>query len=167
LKPFSRPFIECFDSDWPHAIGRDEKGLLVWRTKQDFERWSDAIRALADIKIAFRTERPFSWPSHKAAKCGERHVLAYPVTNHSVWAWGGRGDEAFRLANQLCFKVKRTAQGGSARYRGFAFHLPHRLPEPMLAKLDDPATRKAVRDGEQTVWREVHRTLDGRMERCK
>jgi CRISPR-associated protein Cmr1 len=162
LLPFSREFTSCFDSEWPHAIGRDDKGLLIWRTKADYGSWQDALKVLAEIKIAFRTPR--SLGGIGSPIFGERHVLSYPITHHDVPAWDQGGDESFRLANQLCLKVLKLTDGGRVRYRGLAVHLPHRLPDPMLDKLDRSA-RSEVRRTEQDVWRKVHATLDARMTR--
>ncbi|HXH07491.1 MAG TPA: hypothetical protein VNI83_12995 [Vicinamibacterales bacterium] len=159
LRPFSRDFNACFDSDWPHALGRDEKGLLIWRTRSDFASWSEAMKVLAQTKIGFRTRESFSWMPSGASACGPRHVLAYPVTNHRVQVWERGGEDTFRLANQLLFKVLRIDQGSARRYVGLAVHLPHRLPEPMLEKLDS-SSRNKVRGGERGVWQRIHRHLD-------
>jgi CRISPR-associated protein Cmr1 len=180
LKRFSRPFAECFDSDWPHAIGRDEKGLLVWRTRQDYAAWSDAMKALAAAKIAFRTTFPFVTNRDIGNPVVEkRHILAYPVTNHGVLEWSerdaknqpipdrhGRLKQTSRLANQLWFKIqpKPTPQG--RRYEGIVVHLPHRFPKILLDELQAPSSRSAMRGWEQDVWTEVHRILDVELERC-
>lgn len=162
LRPFSRDFAACFSEDWPHAIGRDRRGLLLWRTR-DCGSWSEAVRTLAETKIDFRTHLGFSW-SAAGSQVGPRHVLAYPVTNHGVEAWNHGGDESFRLANQLLFKVVEVVEGSTTRYRGLVVHFPHRLPEVMLERLN-PHVRKAVREGEQGAWQTVHRRLDEQMMR--
>lgn len=166
LRPFSRRFEDCFDSDWPHAIGEDDKGLLVWRTKASggYMSWSDVMKALAEIKIKIRTSREFSW--NLPSRCDARHVLAYPVTNHKVPSWDAGGDQSFRLANQLWFKVLRDSPQGR-RYRAIAVHLPHRLPEPMVETLKDPKSKQVVRAKEQEVWQKVHQELDEAMERWR
>jgi CRISPR-associated protein Cmr1 len=50
-----RPLAQCLQLDWPHAIGTDEKGPLVWLTAPKGS-WREVTKELARIKIAFRTE---------------------------------------------------------------------------------------------------------------
>lgn len=157
LERFGRDFDACFDSDWPHALGRDERGLLVWRTRQEFPTWQGAMKALAEMKIAIRTARQFT----RQARVDRRHVLAYPVTNHAVEQWN---NEAFRLANQLVLKVLRVPGARGDRFVGLAAHFPHRVPAPMADALA-PTDRDFIRKEEGPVWRGVHRELDALMQR--
>jgi CRISPR-associated protein Cmr1 len=136
---------ECMHREWPHAIGRGEDGrLLVWRTPAK-AAWMEVMRELARIKIAFRTSLKFTGLSPE-----ERHVLAYPVTNHEVSAWG---KENVRIPNQLRFKVIRGQQG----FVGLAFHLPCKLPDKLSPSL--PVPRQIQ------VWEKVHARLDKEMTR--
>ncbi len=156
LSSLSIPIERCLDLEWPHAIGADKKGPLVWTTKGPVNTWQEALKSIAEIKIAFRTPL-----APGAGGVAERHLLAYPVTHHSVTAWGNQA----RLANQLRFKVHRV-QGpqGKDRFVALAFHLPHRLPEALLKKL----TKKEqdwVANNELRIWRKVHAVLDEKMAR--
>jgi CRISPR-associated protein Cmr1 len=167
LRPFTRNLSACFDQEWPHAIGRDERGLLLWRTKPDFGSWSDAMKELARVKIDFRTCLQLSFGGPQV-RVGPRHILAYPVTNHTVREWEQGGENTFRLANQLYFKVVRVAHNATTRYLGLAAHFPHRLPEPMLdSDRASPALKKMIRDHELRIWQTVHRRLDECMTRWK
>ncbi|MDR2259817.1 MAG: hypothetical protein LBE06_02565, partial [Azoarcus sp.] len=69
--------------------------------------------------------------------------LSYPVTNHSVAAWGGN----LRLPNSLRFKVRPT---GNGQFSGVIFHVPCLPPSGFCPN------RNAI----QTVWRQVHQFLD-------
>ncbi len=131
-----------------HAIGKDHKGLLVWRTAP-MNRWEEVVRRLAELKIGFRTQFQFRDRRHNRPE--DRHILAYPVTNHRVHApgWGKNG----RLANQLRYKIVRDDDG----YRGVIVHLPARLPEGMRRGFND----RELLAQELRVWREVHGYLDG------
>jgi len=54
-----RPLTDCLKLEWPHAIGTDEKGPMVWRTKIQSPDWRQMIKELARIKIQFRTQLGF------------------------------------------------------------------------------------------------------------
>jgi CRISPR-associated protein Cmr1 len=150
LEPYLRPLESCLRADWPHALGRDERGALLWRSQRTFGGWQDAMEELARVKIAFRTAVSVATSSSGVA---DRHFLASPVTNHSApWDRSGRA----RLANQLCFKVLPTAHGKQA----VAFHFPHALP----GALERPAESRDLQR-QLKVWRTVHGVLDREMVR--
>jgi CRISPR-associated protein Cmr1 len=147
LNPWLRPWRQCLKLDWPHAIGCDDRGPLVWRTPER-ATWREVMRDLARIKIAFRTQAaPF--PDERPGALRSRHLIAYPVTNHDVQlpGWGRNG----RLPNQLRFKLQRT---GSNRLRGVIVHLPCHLPPPLAAGVQGRLP------DELSLWQDVHRVLD-------
>ena len=144
-----RRLEESLQLDWPHAIGCDDRdGALVWKSRQDFGRWEDAMKHLAEVKIAFRTALPVNGGFR------DRHLLAYPVTHHNVRAWGPQE----RLANQIRFKVVRS--GG--RFYALVYHLPCDIPSELKRKLGRAAPSLA---DQLRVWRAVHDVLDTRMQR--
>lgn len=136
-----RPWRDCLDRDWPHAIGRDDKGPLIWQTAPHAD-WEALMRTLAIIKIGLRTQFVFT-TGRNAPNPEDRHWLSYPVTNHSVQSWGGSA----RLPNTLRFKVRALPDG---RLVGAIFHVPC-LPPPAFRP-----DRKAIED----VWQRVHELLD-------
>lgn len=168
LEGVARSLGDCLALDWPHAVGRDNRGPLVWRTKGG-KSWQEIMKVLAEIKIAFRTQFPFARNRDAADGAFEdRHLIAYPVTNHGVLEWSDR-DEATgkpkltkrgslrqteRLANQLRFKVARQGQS----YIGIIVHLPCGLPGPLATVLGHPP----ILDQQAEIWQKVHRILDGR-----
>jgi CRISPR-associated protein Cmr1 len=150
-----RPLRECLSLDWPHALGQDAKGPLIWQTVPH-DDWKTVMKTLAMIKIGLRTQKPLfelvldasagDKPTKNGINHGQpqhRHWLSYPVTNHSVKSWGGNA----RLPNQLRFKVRPTPDG---KLVGLAFHVPHRPPS---AFNPDPQAL-------ERVWTQVHRFLD-------
>ncbi len=140
-----RDALRC---DWPHAIGTDDKGALIWHT-QPFDDWRKVMEELARIKIALRTH--FTFHTGKDAPSPEkRHWLSYPVTNHSVKPWGNNA----RLPNSLRFKVCRSADG---KLFGKIFHVPC-LPPPAFSP------NQGTLEG---VWREAHQFLDGKLTRAQ
>jgi len=133
-----RALADCLALDWPHAIGHDDRPL-VWRSRATFRNWREAIKFLAQTKIAFRTQFDFNtgWNSPRVEP---RHVLAYPVTKHSVGQWGNNA----RLANTLRFKLHHEPDG----LRALIYHTPCKptLPHGKVNLLD--------------TWQRVHRFLD-------
>ena len=145
IATYVRPLAACLKLEWPHAIGSDGLGPLIWRTAP-MVNWRDAMRELARLKITFRTQgAPF--PNAQPGTIQARHLIAYPVTNHVVNAWGNQA----RLANQIRFKVVKN----DTQYVGVIVHLPCRMPDELVALL-----RGAAMPAELAVWQSVHHVLD-------
>lgn len=159
LEAVLRPLDQCLTLDWPHAIGMDGNGPLVWRTALRGS-WREVMKELAQIKIAFRTQPALSLDSAPGASFAARHLLAYPVTHHSVAgdAWGNKG----RLANQVRFKVAKK----HGQWQGVIVHIPCRLPAEMVADLP-PAHRNNLDETARTAWRAVHTVLDHNADRVR
>ena len=146
-----RALADCLKLEWPHAIGHDGAGPLVWQTVP-MATWRDVMRELARLKIAFRTQAaPF--PDAKPGLIERRHLISYPVTNHDVDAWGKQE----RLANQIRFKVVKAG----AQRVGVIVHLPCRLPDEMARPLREPIPN------ELALWQDVHRVLDAPANKLK
>ena len=139
----TQPWRDALQRDWPHAIGSDTQGPLVWQTPA-FDDWKKLMQELARLKIALRTQFIFT-TGNGAPAPQARHWLSYPVTNHSVRPWGGNA----RLPNSLRFKV-RPAPGNPQQLVGVIFHVPC-LPPPAF----QPDLRAIER-----VWQTVHALLD-------
>ncbi|BBA36067.1 uncharacterized protein sS8_4137 [Methylocaldum marinum] len=142
------PLDRCLTRDWPHALGQDARGLMIWKSQQTFATWRDAMTALAKAKIGFRTDLKFT--AGKNGPFESRHLLAYPVTNHNV----GKFPTEARLANQLRFKVARTANG---KFVAVIFHLPCALPHELAQKL---GPSKPSPEKQAAIWCRVHAWLD-------
>ncbi len=140
--------------DWAQAIGTDERGALIWQTEA-LDDWKKVMRRLAEIKIGLRTQKAFELclnasegdrPTKNGIEHGipqSRHWLSYPVTNHSVRAWGNNA----RLPNSLRFKVRAESDG---KLRGVIFHVP------CLPPVEFRPDRAAI----VRVWQQVHQHLD-------
>lgn len=138
-----RPWQDALKLDWPHTIGSDAKGALIWQT-QPLADWKALMKALAVIKIELRTQQ-FKFPDKRPdGQIHARHWLSYPVTTHKVDDWNRNNA---RLPNSLRFKVRPTADG---KLVGLIFHMPC-LPPASFAP--DP---KAI----TAVWQRVHAFLD-------
>lgn len=176
-----RPLPDCLREEWPHAVGTDGDGTpLVWKTAP-VGSWREAMKALARLKILFRTSPPMLSLTGKAdGDLAGRQILAYPITHHAVigpinkaagiagWVdldmktgkpktdskgWLVQGE---RLANQIRFKVHPCAGG---KFEGVIVHLPCKVPDELVNKLA-PKDQVFIRSNELKVWQEVHLVLD-------
>lgn len=140
-----RGWQDCLALDWPHALGQDGQGPLLWQTGA-YDDWKTLMKELAVIKIGMR--RLFIFPQEKPdGQIHDRHWLSYPVTRHSVKAWGSNA----RLPNSLRFKVRSDA-GSPGELHGAIFHVPC-LP---------PAEFWPDRQSIEKVWQRVHTFLSQR-----
>lgn len=140
--PWVRDWRDALGLDWPHAIGKDGQGPLIWQTEPQ-RSWERLVEKLARIKIGLRTDFPFKG-GNNVLQPEERHWLSYPVTSHRVTPWGDS-----RLPNSLRFKV-RPAPDKPDEMVGVIFHMPCQPP---------PEFRPDLRTIE-TVWRQAHAFLD-------
>jgi CRISPR-associated protein Cmr1 len=144
---YSRPWREALALDWAHAIGSDARGPLVWSTGAKAD-WRAVMVELAKLKIGLRTALSFK-TGNRAHAPEPRHWLAYPVTNHSVQAWGDA-----RLPNTLRFKLRPTTD---KKVAGIVFHMPA-LPPPAFGP-------QRHRDQIVELWQGVHSALDRQLQR--
>lgn len=141
--PVTRNWQQALQLDWPHALGSDAHGPLAWQTRS-CANWPELMHELTRVKVGLRTQFKFT-TGRDAPRTEDRHWLAYPVTNHSVGAWGNNA----RLPNSLRFKV-RPAPGDPQRVVGVVFHMPC-LPPPAFSPQVDAIA---------AVWKKVHAFLD-------
>jgi hypothetical protein len=136
------------------------------------------MKNLAEIKVGFRTRIPINNNKDKEQPCiTDRHLLAYPITNHGVDGWCEKNKDGsfkldrhgflkpdIRLANQLRFKILRQNDG---QFIGIAYHLPCGLPKELMDKLSPKDKNLVIMQNQLQVWKTVHQTLDGKMTRIK
>ena len=145
---FFRPWGDTLKLDWPHAIGSDDTGPLVWQTANSYDDWKALMRDLAILKIGLRTKFVFpnARPPHPQPL--DRHWLSYPITKHGTGQWNRNA----RLPNSLRFKV-RPDPDDPKRLRGVVFHVPCRPPADFVP---DSRAMEAI----ERVWRTTHELLD-------
>jgi CRISPR-associated protein Cmr1 len=137
--------------DYPHCLGKDEKGSLLWKTKEA-ESWHKAMHLLAEAYVKVRAETvpnglpPINPGPRNSGNLSERHLLGIPLTNHSV-------DRPTRYASPLRFVVKRVQSSGE--YKGFVLHVPQAFPQA-------PSHLNQIR-----VWELVHAKLDALLKRAQ
>lgn len=135
----TRALQQCLTLDWPHAIGSDGAGVLVWRSRETFRDWREAMTFLARTKIDFRVNLGFV-TGDNSPRVEPRHAIAYPVTKHHVAQWGRNS----RLANTLRFKLHAEPDD---RLRAVIYHTPCQPTLPHNLDL-------------LNTWQRVHRFLD-------
>jgi CRISPR-associated protein Cmr1 len=150
--------------EWPHALGLCADGRpAVWRIFADknlnaegklvftgFKEWKNVLERLAALKIGFRTQFKLS-SGAPHSRVEDRHVLAYPVTNHSL-----AGLPNARLASQMRFKVAKNKDG---QYFGLITHLPCAMPRAFFDR--SQVTQLPIND-QIEVWQQVHAFLNAR-----
>lgn len=153
LQGVSVDYSRALKMDWPHAVGTDGSGCLIWWTRRHRD-WMSVMKELARLKIELRTSKFFEFTSGGNSGHPQplaRHVLAYPAGGkHPVGAsgWGKDG----RMANQLRLRVHKDGDG----CRGLIVHVPCGVPSHMRSSVRLP--------DEQLVWATVHRFFDNRQE---
>lgn len=141
-----RDWQDALQLDWPHAIGQDSRGPLVWQT-QPHADWKSLMKELAEIKIGLRTQSRFQFPQERPdGQVHDRHWLSYPVTRHEVYDWKKNN---LRMPNSLRFKVRAAPQAPD-QLVGVIFHMPCLPPPSFNPKLD------AI----EAVWQQVHADLN-------
>ncbi len=152
LSPYVRSLDRCFENDWPHAIGADRGGPLVW-TGQAVKNWREAVLALAQTRLGIRA---VAKTLGRGQAISANQLIAYPVTKSGNDMWGN----AERIASPMRLKVVKTPDG----LVPLVVHLPSAVPETLLQKLS-AADQKWVRDHQKEVWQAVHKDLGERMRR--
>ncbi len=112
--PVFRNWKDAMELDWPHALGKDERGELVWRSASQ-PKWQEAMQLLAQTRSDVRRAVP------------ERLMLAYPDTRGILPGWGRDA----RVPNSLRFKVIADEK----RYVALIFHMPCRPAVKLWEKL--------------------------------
>lgn len=158
LSSFCQPFKECFapSRDWPHAIGKDSSGALVWigrKNGQAFKNWREAVLFLATLR---RDIRAAAKRFGRSEDISANQLIAYPVTKANNNRWGN--DE--RIAGSLRLKVVETGQG----FVPLAVHLPCAVPTVLFNKLSN-SDQRWIKENQIDIWAAVHQDISRLMVR--
>jgi CRISPR-associated protein Cmr1 len=145
--------LECdwrqsFVYDYPHCLGHDGEGSLLWKTTKAHADWKAAMHELADAYISVRAravaniEKLDPGGSNNAS---ERHLLGIPLTHHNAWS------NQARHASPLRFVLRRQPDG----HRGFILHLPHGFSQKMAKQYPKLSVEYQI-----SVWEKVHNKFD-------
>jgi CRISPR-associated protein Cmr1 len=163
-----RSLDEAMRCEWPHAVGAVSDGRpAVWRVYErkatiegktrfvGFDSWRGVMEKLAEVKIKIRTQFVLnSGEPHNDVE--QRHVLAYPVTNHGLKGSKTKTMDG-RLANQLRFKVAHVLRKDKHEFFGLIVHLPSEMPRAFFEGTIAQPPNRAFQAG---VWRQVHDCLN-------
>jgi len=158
LAAYCQPFRGCFstDRDWPHAIGTDDLGPLIWVGRKDgaaFRNWREAVFFLATLRRDIRgAAKHFGRNDDISAN----QLIAYPVTKANNRRWGN--DE--RIAGSLRLKVVETGQG----LVPIAVHLPCAVPRFLFDRLS-ASDQQWINRHQLDIWAAVHQDIDQKMNR--
>lgn len=156
LAAYCQNFRGCFsaDRDWPHAIGRDEQGPLVWVGRKNgvtFKNWREAVFFLATIR---RDIRAAAKRFGRNQDISANQLIAYPVTKANNGRWGN--DE--RIAGSLRLKLIETGQG----LVPVAVHLPCAVPRVLFDKLST-SDQTWIDRHQLEIWAAVHQDIGQKM----
>lgn len=132
------------ENPYPHTLVEDDTGLLLWKiTSPAGNDYVDVMTQLAEVYINLRTSPDFKFDGKKP---GRRHLLGYPIMNHSLDEWGGKGG---RLPSQLRLFMKKHEN----TLVGYIMHIAHPLP----------GNKRWFNElgSEIDVWKRAHAFLDG------
>jgi CRISPR-associated protein Cmr1 len=154
LSRMARPLSDCLGVEWPHAIGHDETGPLVWRSRKAQPAWHRVVDELAELKVSVRRKaKEFTGPQG----IGGVHLLGYPAGDK--WKLSRFENDA-RWGCQLHFSVAREEDG----LRALVYHLPHRMPATLTSNLDGGQARW-LEQNQEPVWGKIHGLLDAQLTR--
>jgi len=150
LSGYSTSLDRCFRQDWPHAIGKDETGLLIW--KKPLEDWKQAVNLFASLrKQSRKAVKGIQGDGMKGS-----YLLGYPLTKSTARMWISNA----RFADQLRFKLGVSDDGLMATI----IHLPCAVPGSLWVANSELA-RSWVKNNQCHVWKAVHHMLDNSLDR--
>ncbi len=134
LKLAPQEWKAAMQRDWPHALGKDEKGALVWQSVPQVS-WENAMKLLAQARADMRRAVP------------DRLMLAYPDTKATMPGWK-KND---RVPNSLRFKVRTEGE----QFVAVIYHMPCRPAGELWKKLSPQKQQGFV-----TCFSAAHAFLD-------
>lgn len=165
LRTISGALGDRLAGEWPHSMGLCADGRpAVWRVvsgqKQvdgktqfvGFEKWEQVLERFAALKIGFRTQFSFNNQGGPHRDVMDRHVLAYPVTNHALANLPNA-----RLASQIRFKVIANKEN---KFFGVIAHVPAAMPRDFFYDRERQQMNPPSIADQVNVWNQVHQFLN-------
>ncbi len=150
----TRSLKDCLASDWPHAIGSDERGVLVWISKEPVHTWQGAVAFFAERLVQMRRVAKDYQPAGPGGGIQGIHLLGYPSGGRWQLSCWGRDS---RLASPLRFKV---VQWRYNRLHALVYHCPCDVPKHLKKELGE-RDKGWLRQNQESVWKQLHAALDG------
>ena len=137
ISAYTRNWQVALDEGWPHAIGTDDRGPLIWQTAT-CQNWDQVMSKLSEIrKEISKSVKIFS---------NGRRWLSYPVKDITIREFE---ENNRRIPNALRFKV-RIDPMNPQRVQGIIFFVPS-VPSKVLGQ---------YRSDIHTVWNHAFGQLD-------
>lgn len=152
FKKYGKELADIFKSDkkYPFCLGTSNGKPLLWKIG-NAAKWEKAMELAGAGYMDIRQQPALKFPVQKQKNSPEkRHILGYPVTNHSLLSWGGNNG---RMPSQLRIIIRENNQA----YDAFFFHLPHNIPKQWDNRLGK----------ELAVWQSIHTYLDKNFTRAR
>jgi len=149
LEKYGKEISSIFNIDkkYPFKLGISNEQPLLWKIGIG-NMWEDAMKLAGESYMDLR-QQVLPFPNASPKDVQKRHILGYPITNHSkIYSWGGNNG---RMPSQLRIIIRKTDN----KYNVFFFHLPHKIPKPWDSSLGS----------ELSVWQKIHNYLDKHFER--
>jgi CRISPR-associated protein Cmr1 len=102
---------DCLRRTWPHAVGKDAKGPLLWISGKAHASWQDAMEEIANVKRAYRG----------TVSRALRGLVAAP-SKPAMVGW----KDSDRWPNQIRHKVWKDGE----QFRAITVHVPAKCPFP-------------------------------------
>ena len=165
LRTVSAALGDGLAGEWPHSMGLCADGRpAVWRVVSGqkvadsktqfvgFDKWEQVLERFAALKIGFRTQFSFNNQGGPHRDVMDRHVLAYPVTNHALANLPNA-----RLASQIRFKVIANKDG---KFFGVISHVPAAMPNDFFYDRERQQMNPPSIADQVNVWNQVHQFLN-------
>ena len=165
LRTISAALGDRLAGEWPHSMGLCADGRpAVWRVVSGqkvvdgktefvgFDKWEQVLERFAALKIGFRTQFSFNNQGGPHRDVMDRHVLAYPVTNHALANLPNA-----RLASQIRFKVMANKDG---KFFGVIAHVPAAMPSYFFCDKERQQMNPPSIADQVKVWNQVHQFLN-------
>ena len=165
LRTISAALGDRMAGEWPHAMGLCADGRpAIWRVVSGqkvvdgkthfvgFDKWEQVLERFAALKIGFRTQFSFNNQGGPHRDVMDRHVLAYPVTNHALANLPNS-----RLASQIRFKVMANKDG---KFFGVIAHVPAAMPSDFFCDKERQQMNPPSIADQVKVWNQVHQFLN-------
>ena len=172
LRTISAALGDRLAGEWPHSMGLCDDGRpAVWRVvsgqKQvegktqfvGFDKWEQVLERFAALKIGFRTQFSFNNQGGPHRDVMDRHVLAYPVTNHALANLPNA-----RLASQIRFKVIANKEN---KFFGVIAHVPVAMPRDFFYDKERQQMNPPSIADQVNVWSQVHQYLNAPQSRSQ
>lgn len=146
----------CFNSSYnfPHCLGKDEKGILVWSSVNKFKNYKEALFDIYDVYGGGLEEnRDDNSVLKFMHNVDKRVLLAWPAKLIGVF---NNHTAVTRVPSPLIFKIISYKDKPDCTYN--IIHLPYEM-------IDKKS--KILKDNQIATWKEIYSRLDKNARICR